>query len=171
MKVYILNYNLNNLNNLQKSLQTLFKTTKEFIEIYSEEGTMIIDNNNTYKLNYIDKNLIELKKYYENYDLIVDNSVTIKEIISQLPPKHLAIHTKMFTFKKTPESKVKLVIVTENKDNYEDKDKDIYIDKATTKYNDNKIIPTDFYFDIPEDIDLNNIFIKEEIIEFLSMLN
>jgi hypothetical protein len=164
MKVYILNYNLNN---LEKSFQSLFKlsvTIKEFIEIYSDEGNMIIDNNNTYKLNYIDKNVIELKNYYENYDLNVDNSITIKEIITQLPPKHLAIHTKMFILKKTSQSKIKLVIVTNN-----DKDKSKYEDNP--KYNDNKIIPTDFYFDIPEDIDLNNIFIKEEIIEFLSMLN
>ena len=70
----------------------------------------------------------------------------------------------MFILKKTSQTKIKLVIVTNN-----DKDNSKYEDK--TKYNDNKIIPTDFYFDIPEDTDLNNIFIREEIIEFLSMLN
>ena len=34
-----------------------------------------------------------------------------------------------------------------------------------------QIIISDFYMDVPDDIDLNNIFIKEEISEFLSMLN
>jgi hypothetical protein len=34
-----------------------------------------------------------------------------------------------------------------------------------------QVIISDFYIDISDDIDLNNIFIKEEISEFLSMLN
>jgi hypothetical protein len=44
-----------------------------------------------------------------------------------------------------------------------------FMDKNFNK--DLQIIISDFYMDVPDDIDLNNIFIKEEISEFLSMLN
>ena len=41
-----------------------------------------------------------------------------------------------------------------------------------TNFNkDLQVIISDFYIDVPDDIDLNNIFIKEEISEFLSLLN
>ena len=37
--------------------------------------------------------------------------------------------------------------------------------------NNNKLTPHDIYFESNKDIDMNNLFVKNEIIEFLSLLN
>jgi hypothetical protein len=147
MKIYILNYKLNKLNNFLSIFAKTNINIKEIIEIYSNEGNMIIDKENTYKLNYFDKNLIKINNYFNNYDFIIDNSITIREEISQLPSKHLAIHKNIYSFKLNQQSKIKLLIITINNE----------ID--------------DFYFEITEEIDINNVFIKEEFNEFLSMFN
>jgi hypothetical protein len=37
--------------------------------------------------------------------------------------------------------------------------------------NEEKFIPNDIYFETEKDVDINDLFIKKEIIEFLSVLN
>ena len=55
--------------------------------------------------------------------------------------------------------------------------KDYYkINKKTdiqmiVEYNNNKLVPNDIYFEIDKNNDINELFIKNEIIEFLSLLN
>jgi hypothetical protein len=155
MKVFIINYNLTNLNKYLPDFLKLPTIIKYIIQIYSTEGNMIIDNKNTYKLNYIDKNIIKLEKYFKNYDLVIDNSIITKEITTQVPQNHLAILIKKYIFKLNSQSKIKFVVISNNTN----------LDKE------NEIIPIDFYFEFDEELDLHNFFIKEEISEFLSMLN
>jgi hypothetical protein len=180
MKVYVLNYDLNKISNAVSELLKLTKTASEGIEIYSTEGIFYIDNNNTYKLLYTDKNITKLQNYYEQLELVIDKSVITREITSQLPPKHLANPIKTFVFKKDPQSKIKLVIIGNNSfnninninSNTMNNSNNMNTPFMEKKFNkDLQVIISDFYMDVPDDIDLNNIFIKEEISEFLSMLN
>ena len=176
MKVYVLNYDLNKISNAVSELLKLKTTSAEGVEIYSIDGNYLIDNNNTYKLLYTDKGIIKLQNYYEQLDLVIDKSVITREITSQLPSKHLAIPVKTFVFKKDPQSKIKLVIIGNNSFNNINNNNSINMNMNTPfmekKFNkDLQVIISDFYMDVPDDIDLNNIFIKEEISEFLSMLN
>jgi hypothetical protein len=174
MKIYVLNYDLNKISTVVTELLKLTMTMSEGIEIYSTEGIFYIDNNTTYKLLYNHESIIKLQNYYKELDLAIDKSVIIKEITCQLPPKHLANPIKTFVFKKYPQSNIKFIIIghkniNSNNTNHNNNINTPFMDKNFNK--DLQIIISDFYMDIPDDIDLNNIFIKEEISEFLSMLN
>ena len=168
MKVYILNYKINDLNSIfPKLLKLKLKSTMiEGIEIYSVDGIIFIDNSNTYKLTYIDGKIQHINNYYNNYNLAIDYSTIKKENITQITPEHLAFNVKIYTFKKSDNSKIKLVIKCESNTNSEANKKDIVKDKKLV----NETI-SDFYFEIPDGIELNDILFKEELNEFLSMLN
>jgi hypothetical protein len=174
MKVYVLNYDLNKISTVVTELLKLTMTVSEGIEIYSTEGIFYIDNNTTYKLLYNHESIIKLQNYYKELDLAIDKSVIIREITCQLPTKHLANPIKTFVFKKDPQSKIKFIIIghkniNSNNTNHNNNMNTPFMDKNFNK--DLQIIISDFYMDVPDDIDLNSIFIKEEISEFLSMLN
>jgi hypothetical protein len=175
MKVYVLNYDLNKISTVIPELLKLTLTVSEGIEIYSTEGIFYIDNNITYKLLYNHESIIKLQNYYEQFDLAIDKSVITRDITCQIPPKHLANPIKKFVFKKDPQSKIKFVIVGSSSNNTinntinNNNMNTPFMDKKNNK--DLQVIISDFYMDISDDIDLNNMFIKEEISEFLSMLN
>ena len=183
MKVYVLNYDLNKISTVIPELLKLTLTVSEGIEIYSTEGIFYIDNNITYKLLYNHESIIKLQNYYEQFDLAIDKSVITRDITCQIPQKHLANPIKKFVFKKDPKSKIKFVIVgsssnnIKNNTNNNTNNNTINNNNMNTPFMEKKnnkelqVIISDFYMDISDDIDLNNMFIKEEISEFLSMLN
>ena len=150
-------------------IQQFYKKTETTKMIYSTEGIFYLDNNTTYKLLYNDKTITKLEKYYEQLDLIIDKSTITREITCQIPPKHLANPIKTFIFKKDTQSKIKLVIIGNKSFNHINNSNIPFMDKNLNK--ELQVIISDFYMDVPDDIDLNNIFIKEEISEFLFMLN
>ena len=170
MKVYILNYDLNKISNVVSELLYLWMMNMtEGIELYSTEGIFYIDNNTTYKLLYNDKSIIKLQNYYKQLNLAIDKSTITREITCQLPPKHLANPIKTFIFKKDAQSKIKLIVIGSKSFNHIHNSNIPFMDKNLNK--ELQVIISDFYIDVPDDIDLNNIFIKEEISEFLLMLN
>lgn len=170
MKVYILNYDLNKISNVVPELLHLCTMNMtEGIELYSTEGIFYIDNNTTYKLLYDDKSIIKLQNYYKQLNLAIDKSTITREITCQLPPKHLANQIKTFIFKKNAQSKIKLIVIGSKSFNHIHNSNIPFMDKNLNK--ELQVIISDFYIDVPDDIDLNNIFIKEEISEFLSTLN
>ena len=170
MKVYVLKYDLNKISTVvPELLHFCTMNMTEGIELYSTEGIFYLDNNTTYKLLYNDKTITKLEKYYEQLDLIIDKSTITREITCQIPPKHLANPIKTFIFKKDTQSKIKLVIIGNKSFNHINNSNIPFMDKNLNK--ELQVIISDFYMDVPDDIDLNNIFIKEEISEFLFMLN
>jgi hypothetical protein len=184
MKIYVLNYDLNKISTVVTELLKLTMTISEGIEIYSTEGIFYVDNNTTYKLLYNHESIIKLQNYYNELDLAIDKSVIIKEITSQLPRNNLANTIKIFVFKKHSQSNIKFIIIghtntnsnntnsnntNSNNTNSNNNMNTPFMDKNFNK--DLQIVISDFYMDVPDDIDLNNIFIKEEISEFLSLLN
>ena len=176
MKVYVLNYDLNKISSTIPKLLKLTMTVSEGVEIYSTEGIFYIDNNTTYKLLYNNESIIKLENYYEQLHLVIDKSIITRDITCQLPPKHLLANPiKTFIFKKNPQSKIKFIIIgnSSNNINYNNiNHNNMNTPFMDTNFNkDLQVIISDFYIDVPDDIDLNNIFIKEEISEFLSLLN
>jgi hypothetical protein len=170
MKVYILNYDLNKISIVVPELLHLWTMNMtEGIELYSTEGIFYIDNNATYKLLYHDKSIIKLQNYYKQLNLAIDKSTITRELTHQLPPKHLANPIKTFIFKKDAQSKIKLIVIGSKSFNHIHNSNIPFMDKNLNK--ELQVIISDFYIDVPDDIDLNNIFIKEEISEFLSTLN
>lgn len=152
MKIYIDRFNLDILNNISELFKEYLVTTDIYIALYTSEGIYRIEEKQTYLLDVYDKSIRSYEKYYEGFTLIVDNSYFIKnKINSVLGDTHLSFHTKELYYKLNKKSSLALVL----------------------KYTlgDSKPTPNDIYFEIDKDIDINEPFIKKEIIEFLSVLN
>jgi hypothetical protein len=153
MKVYINNLNLNNLPIIQKSMNNMLFETKMYTELYTNEAIYQINSKNILLLEPTDGEIIVYKNYFNELSLIVDKSYFKKiEVSSVFGNNHHHKKIKKYIFKQYPKSKISFVI--EMTDNLE---------------NDN-YYPNDVYFEIDDLVDIKDLFIKQEIIEFLLLL-
>ena len=151
MRIFIKDYNLSNLNNIIKLLEKyLVKTTIQY-DAFSNEGIYQIDNSNIYKLEKTDKKIKIHKNYFNNFTILVDSSDIIKVKENQIPPDSIVISIKNMFYQLNSNSKIKLLIQVNNETH--------------------DLILIDFYFIIDEETDIDNIFIKNELNVFLSLLN
>lgn len=151
MKIYINNFNLDLLNEIAEQFKNNLINTESYVKLYTNEGIYRIENKNIYMLDTIDKDIKKYNNYYNYYTLIVDSSYFRKNIVSCIHgDKHLSFQTKKNIYKINKNSSVQMIIK--------------YI------YKNERIIPNDIYFELNIDIDINDNFIKKEIIEFLSLL-
>lgn len=152
MKIYINNLNLDIIDEISELFKENFIKTDNYIELYTNEGVYRIEDKSIYFLDINDKDIQQFEKYYNNFTLIVDMSFYNKKITSSIHGEtHLSFQITEKHYKLNNSSSVSLVI----------------------KYNldKTKLIPNDIYFESQKDININDIFIKKEIIEFLSVLN
>jgi len=152
MKFYINNLNLEIINDLSEILKEKLIKTDNYIELYTNEGIYCIEDKNTYYLDPDDKEIQILEKYYENFTIIIDPSFYIRKITSSIHgDKHQSFQIIEKHYKLNNSSPISLVIKCN-------------LDKT-------KLIASDIYFESQKDININDVFIKKEIIEFLSVLN
>lgn len=152
MKIYINNLDLNILNELSNKFKNLLIDTKKYIILYTEEGIYEINNKLIYRLEQIDKDIKQYENFYNEFTLIIDPSFFNKHIeTSIIGTKHLSNQIFKYTYKLNKKSDLNLII-------------EYYS-------NDSKMIENDIYFELNKEIDINEVFIKTEIIEFLSLLN
>jgi len=171
MKIYINNFNLDILSDLIKKLSEYHVKTEEYTLIHSVDGIYIIDHISTIKLNPIDHNIIILNNFYNDFTLIVDPSFFVVEKVAQIPPEHVTSMMKRDIFslnrnKTNPHNKkscIKLVIEFENVS-----EDTLYLNKNNTE---NDVLYKDIYFEMPNGTNIEDSLVKEEIIEFLSLLN
>jgi len=152
MKIYINNLNLDIIDEISELFKENFIKTDNYIELYTNESVYRIEDKSIYFLDINDKDIQQFEKYYNNFTLIVDMSFYNKKITSSIHGEtHLSFQITEKHYKLNNSSSVSLVI----------------------KYNldKTKLIPNDIYFESQKDININDIFIKKEIIEFLSVLN
>jgi len=151
MRIFIKDYDIFKLKDKIKTLDKYLVNAKTNYEAFSKEGQFFIDSINTYKLVQNDKKPKTIEKYSNNYDIIVDYTTTTKVEVTQIPADILIIYVKNLYYSLDKNSKIKMLIKISN---------DI-----------EEVNILDFYLEINEEVDLNNIFIKDEINVFLSMLN
>jgi hypothetical protein len=153
MKIYINNFNLNSLPNSQKSLSDILVETQTYTELFTNESIYHINNKHIYLLEPKDGEIIIYKNYFNDISLVVDNSYFNKIIETSVNGnEHLHKKINKFIYKFNPKSKLSFVI-------------------EMTNNVDNLLVPNDVYFEYVELIDIKELFIKQEIIEFLSLLN
>jgi len=153
MKIYINNFNLNSLPNSQKSLSDILVETQTYTELFTNESIYHINNKHIYLLEPKDGEIIIYKNYFNDISLVVDNSYFNKIIETSVNGnEHLHKKINKFIYKLNPKSKLSFVI-------------------EMTNNVDNLLVPNDVYFEYVELIDIKELFIKQEIIEFLSLLN
>ena len=152
MKIYINNFNIDILHDISELFKDKLVNTKNCIKLYTNEAIYRIEDSNVYILENVDKDIKKYDKYFSDFTLIADSSYFNKKQVSSIHGDiHQSFDTKEFYYKINNNSNICLVI----------------------KYNciKTKLIPDDIYFEIDKEIDINDILIKKEIIEFLSVLN
>jgi len=157
MKLYIQNFNIDILSDIMKQLAANYTHTESYTIIYSECGIYRIDDDTTIKkLVCLDKDIQILKNYYNELTLIADPSYYTTEIVNNIESQHISTSVKRCFFEINEKSKIQLVVEGEE----------------TKNVNVNSLInPYDIYFEVPNNIDINDALVKKEIIVFLSLLN
>ena len=156
MKIYIENYNIENLSKKMKGLNKYLTNKTNVIEVYSDEGIFVIDQQNIYNVDYLDKPIKNGKYISETgtvFNMIIDTSETTRTIVNQLPPDNIIMKTETHVYEINATSKTKLIVIST-------------LNKAVNEYK-----PHDFYFDVSNDIDINSPIFKEDINVFLFHLN
>ncbi len=183
MKIYIENYKPTDINNiiLSRELDTYFKKKNTVHEIYSQDGIYHIHNNNIYKLKHTTTNNInnsvnkpkkilnyfnETKKYR---NVIIDFSFMKNDLYYKIPPIHVCSKTEMFIYSRAEKSLVELVV----KGFYEKRE--IELNKKETNHFLSKdkylnFVVTDFYFDIKDGLDIDDINMREDLEFFYNLL-
>ena len=164
MKLYIDGYNTSTLSSRLMSLETYFTNKHSQTELYSDEGSFIINDVHLYKLSVKDEPIMKFVNFCNNYTVLIDNSMITKTETNQIPIKFELLHTTSFYYKISPSSNIQLVIHGKYTPTQL---MDVNIN-ANAK--DNFII-VDFYFEVANNIDIHNSLFKEELSVFLSMFN
>ena len=152
MRVYINNFNLDILNDISDLFKEYLSKSETYIKLYTNEGIYHVEGKNIYFLDACDKEIKIFENYYNHFTLIYDPSFFQKQSCYSIQgDTHLALQTKKHIYKINPSSEIQMVIE--------------YI------LNEDKFVPNDIYFESEKNIDINDLFIKKEIIEFLSVLN
>ena len=160
-KLYIPNYNLQNLIHKWKDLDKYYLKKTKSDMIYSDKGIFNIHNNKQ----LIRMCPIDIPIFTTEEGFTIDNSYFEEtEIDSQIPYDHIRLCTECLHFCIGKQSGIHLVI----EGTY---DKDINIDTVTTQNLEDKyyqFYPCDMYFLSKEDI--NNKLFLEEVNMFLSII-
>lgn len=157
MKIYIKNFNIDILQNILNILENYYSHNENFILIYSIEGIFKINKSIINKQIILDKEIEILPNYFSSFTLVLDKSEILDEIKYSIPNEHFPINIKKCYFKINKNSLLSLVIEGINTNN-----------EIENKFS---FIPNDIYFEINNNINLNDTLLKKEIIEFLSLLN
>jgi hypothetical protein len=153
MKIYINNLNLDILKNIIELFKEYLVYSENFLNVYTDQGIYMINDKEIFLLNPIDKDIQIFENYYKNFTLILDSSFLNKEQTTNVNGEtYLSIRTKRDYYKINKKSNIQMIVEYNNDNN-------------------NKLTPNDIYFEIDKNNDINELFIKKEIIEFLSLLN
>ena len=148
MRIYIKNLNLEIINNIFELFKDYLYKTEIYGDLYTDEGIYQIDEKQIHILNTHDKDIKMVENYYNNFSLIVDPSFFSKDLVYSVQGNvHIYFLCKKYYFKFNKLSQIDLIIKSSND------------------------LLNDMYFETQKDVDINDIFIKKELNEFLSLLN
>ena len=162
MRIYVEEIQPKKINrNKLTRLEEYFSIKKDILEIFSEKGMYLVENEKVWKLFPTNE---KMSKFTENdVTFLVDESKIERKLSSQIPIEHACIETTIFIYHM---KNVKLVIEGYYEENISKK---LNVDKSD-KYS--NFITTNFYFEPKnENLEISNPFMKNEINVFLLMLN
>jgi len=170
MKLYIENFGINNLVKTLGVLEKYPVHKKYRSEIYSDDGIYHINNIDLHKLVINDDpDIKKIDNYYNDKSLLIDNSKVTCIKWNQIPYEHIILHTCEFHYLVNnlvnTETSIKFVIIVK-------KDFDrLYDMEKGIKLNYKDLDLMDFYFEVSDTLDIHHETVKQEINEFLSLLN
>lgn len=147
MKIYLDNYNPS----LLKNKLTLFEKynicSNKLIEVISEDGLYITDYKEIFKINVSHDETSKME--FNGFSFIIDKSIIHLEKVYLVPTHNHLSNIHKYTYKSSIASKISFIIEGE--------------------MNNNNFVPTNFYFEAPNNQDLT--VCKEDLNVFLSLLN
>jgi hypothetical protein len=163
MKIYIDNIHPEKItSNKLIALEEYNFEKKEVLEIYSEKGMYLVENQKVFKLFPINE---KIHKIIENEIIYLLDETTIeKQQYSQIPMEHVCDKKIIYMYHL---KNLRLIIEGCIK-----REETILTKILSTEYKYDNFIVTNFYFE-PKNgkLDINDLFIKNEINVFLSVLN
>lgn len=172
MKIYIDDYEVKNLSDKLTNLNKYLINSKNYVEIYSDDGIFYVDEFGIYKIIVLYDDHIKYTSKSLNNKFIIDNTKLYKENITYIPLCHINNTINKYEYKIDIKSKIKLVV--EGNDCLICDDNSSNDNNKNSKTNYNSFIPNNFYFEILEkNLNTNNVdelFNNNELIVFLSLL-
>ena len=150
MKIYLENYNPVLLQNKLALFEKYLVNTNQFIEVISENGLFMVNDQDICKITVtLDESI---KMEYPPFSLIVDKSKVNLEKVYAVPNHTYLTKIVKNIYKPTKASKIQFIIEGE-----------------TNSSNNLNFLPTNFYFEVPDNMDLT--VNKEDLNVFLFHLN
>ena len=162
MKIFIDHLNMNSISNIISIFGDKLVKTDVYIQVYSLDGIYRVVASNIIKQNVVDGDVVMYKDYYGPFTLITDQSYFTDEVVHSIHPEHIASKMKRVFFGNNKQSNIRLVV------------EGTYVDENNifpTKNHPLNMIPNNIYFEGPRDLDITDALVKEELFEFLSLLN
>lgn len=158
MKIYINAFKYKN-NNLKKKLEEtcILDLQKTNIEIYSENGVYFVEKERIYKINYIDGDIETINNYCKDCTITIDRTIVKKEMktVNCISNKYIQINKMVQRFKLRDKSPL-FCIVEYNLDSEQIHDVYFQLHDKHAAYS---------------SADLDNKFLKEDILSFISLSN
>lgn len=157
MKIYIDNFDLKGININNKYLQDFCVLTKLYDDMYSNYGMYRIENTKILrKLNIIDGEIIHMKNFIKNMNIILDKTIIKKdkEEVMYIPNDVYIVNKIVKSYRLRDKSPLIMILEINTKTN------EIY----------------DLYFQLNEsyaaysEADMNNEFIKNDLISLIKLL-
>lgn len=114
MRIYLEHFNYQNIN--FNNLNKCNKEERNQIEIYSDEGIYLIENDRLYKLKLMDGNIERSENYINNINLLIDKTIIKKQqnIVSHVSMNNIKRELKLYYYKLREKSPLRLVLTYEN---------------------------------------------------------
>jgi len=162
MKLFVDDYKPIQLLSILQNLEIYFHNKETRIEIYSDSGIFLINNNDFKEFHINDDKTLETIKILD-FTLIIDKSKVLLKDIYHLPNNHISnyITSMKYCLHKSShkQSSSNLFLIIEGPKQ----------DLDLTENNSNHFIPNNFYFEIDEDKFTLEEY-KNDLIVFLSLL-
>ena len=156
MKLYIYPFNLDSLPNIYKKLATYQIHSENYMQVYSQDGVYLVDQNSINKLKPVDHDIFMMEDYYEDLSILIDPSFYILEKSSQIHNEHICKMMQRDIYGKEKNNNIKLVIESEI---------------ISNQINKNQQVFKDIYIECPNNTNINDALVKKEIIVLLVLLN
>lgn len=151
MKVYINQLNIELAPHFAETLRPFLHHVEHAVEVFTDEGIYVIDEEHTFRLQTFDKPIVQYPQFHAGVTLIADPSSVKRHIVSSVYGcEHHVQTVDTHVYKMPSHTHVTLVIQ--------------YVAKTR---------PKDIYFEVKADGQtrgVDDIFVKSELIEFLSHL-
>lgn len=164
MRVYINQLNIELSPQFASMFQSYFQKKYSYMEVFTDEARYHIDSKHVHRVEVLDKEIVSYPGFYKNVTLVVDHSTYTKQRTSSVCGQQHVAHTVCnYVYRMPSHTHIQLVIQYRQQ-GIKETPWDIYfevLDINLKKGKDQQLVTKR---------DIDDLFVKNELIEFLSHL-